>query len=284
VDYSAAFDKVWHLGLIRKMSRTVPGRFTRFTRSFLTNRLFKVRIGTSLSRTNVQKNGTPQGSCLSPMLFLLYTADLPDHIRSTSDSIRIGIYADDVAVWSRSSIIAETQADVQKALDAIAVWSKLNYMSINPTKSEGILFTPSTREHKTVLDLKINDIPIRTPDTITYLGITFDKGMFFHKHAKILSDSISQRTRALSLLAGQNWGITSDDLSHLHTSFVLPKMRYSLSAFGAHLSNASKKKLDTAILKGCRLSTGLYSGSPNDAVWIESRATTVDTEIRRAVL
>jgi ribonuclease HI len=284
VDYSAAFDRVWHLGLINKMSNSLPGRYVRFARSFLVNRTFRVRIGSTLSRTNTQKNGTPQGSCLSPMLFILYTADLPAHIHATSDTIKVGMYADDVAVWSRSSNLASSQAEVQLALDAITEWSDLNYMTLNPTKSEAILLTPDTHEHKHILDLKIRGINILTPDTITYLGVAIDHGLFFHTHAANLAASVCRRTRAMSTLRGQSWGITAEDLARLHSTFVLPKLRYCLPAFGAHLSAASTKKIDIAILKGARITTGLHKGTQNDAVWIESHGVTFETEIRRACL
>jgi ribonuclease HI len=284
VDYSAAFDRVWHIGLIKKLSFSVPARYVRFVRSFLTNRVFRVRIGTTTSRANVQKNGTPQGSCLSPMLFVLYTSDLPAHIHASSDSVQVGVYADDVAVWSRSADLAISEGKVQSALDAISDWSYKNYMSINPSKSEGILLTSNTHEHKHLLNLKIRGIPIRTPDSVTYLGITIDRGLFFHKHAANLAATICQRTRAMAMLSGQNWGITTSDLSRLHLSFVLPKIHYCLAAFGAHLSNASILKVDTAILKGCRVTTGMYRGSPNDAIWIESKGTTFTTEVKRACL
>jgi ribonuclease HI len=284
VDYSAAFDRVWHLGLIRKMSHSLPGRYVRFVRSFLCNRTFRVRIASSLSRTNVQKNGTPQGSCLSPMLFILYTADLPAHIHAASNSTKVGMYADDVAVWNRSSNLAHSQSEIQKALDAITEWSDHNYMSLNPSKSEAILLTPSTHEHKHDLDLKIRGVRILTPKTITYLGVAIDHGLFFHTHAANLVASVGRRTRAMGMLSGQNWGVTAEDLARLHSSFVLPKLRYCLPAFGAHLSPASITKINTAILKGARITTGLLYGTPNDAIWIESRGIAFNTEIKRACL
>ena len=72
IDVEKAFDSVWHNGLRHKlMTGDPPGRIVRLMSWFITKRTISVNINDEASE-NVQLNaGTPQGSVLSPLLFLI---------------------------------------------------------------------------------------------------------------------------------------------------------------------------------------------------------------------
>ena len=81
--------------LLSKLLRYgISGRMFRFIHSFLSNRTFQVRIGSTLSMTKSIENGTPQGSVLSPILFSLMMDDLQTRITSHA-----ALYADDFCFW-----------------------------------------------------------------------------------------------------------------------------------------------------------------------------------------
>ena len=75
IDYSAAFDKVWHIGLQHKMIQAgIPTKFVKRVKAFLQNRQNRVKIGSTLSRARNFRCGVPQGAVLSPILYNIYTA------------------------------------------------------------------------------------------------------------------------------------------------------------------------------------------------------------------
>ena len=76
VDLTAAYDTVWHQGLALKLLRTIPdSHLVRFIMNILSNRSFKLKTSPGqISRLGILKNGLPQGSTLSPILFNIYTA------------------------------------------------------------------------------------------------------------------------------------------------------------------------------------------------------------------
>jgi hypothetical protein len=93
IDLTAAYDTVWHEGLITKLLRFIPCKtISGIINSVLSNRLFTVIIGNSKSKQRTLNNGLPQGSVLAPLLFNLYTSDLPN---TKSNKF---IYADDIAL------------------------------------------------------------------------------------------------------------------------------------------------------------------------------------------
>jgi len=78
VDLSAAYDTVWHTGLMYKLSKLVKCQTTLKLLGKMTGkRSYHVCVGGQTSRTRTIANGVPQGSVLAPTLFNIYISDLP---------------------------------------------------------------------------------------------------------------------------------------------------------------------------------------------------------------
>ena len=94
VDLTAAYDTVWHRGLTCKLLRLLPDRhMVHMVMELVQNRSFVLSTGFGRqSRLRRLKNGVPQGSVLAPLLFNIYTSDLP-----TTVSTKYA-YADDLAI------------------------------------------------------------------------------------------------------------------------------------------------------------------------------------------
>ena len=82
VDLTAAYDTVWHRGLTCKLLRLLPDKhMVRMITELVRNRSFTLTTGDSKqSRLRRLKNGVPHGSVLAPLLFNIYTYDLPSTI------------------------------------------------------------------------------------------------------------------------------------------------------------------------------------------------------------
>ena len=69
-DLEKAYDTTWKYGIMRDLNDFgLQGRLSHFIDNFLSNRNFKVRVGTTLSDLQGQEEGVPQGSILSVTLF-----------------------------------------------------------------------------------------------------------------------------------------------------------------------------------------------------------------------
>ncbi len=96
LDISKAFDRVWHAGLLHKLSSYgVTGPFLNIIKSFLSNRVIRVVLDGQSSVDYSINAGVPQGSLLGPILFLIFINDLPDNIIQ-----QLAIYADDTTIYS----------------------------------------------------------------------------------------------------------------------------------------------------------------------------------------
>ena len=77
IDFSAAFDRVNHLGILFKLcSVGIGGSVLSILTQFLSNRSQHVMVVGCQSKLVIVVSGEPQGSVLCPLLFLLYTSVL----------------------------------------------------------------------------------------------------------------------------------------------------------------------------------------------------------------
>lgn len=148
LDISQAFDKVWHDGLLHIIKQILSIRYYNFLRSYLSNRHFRVRYGDKTTKYKI-KTRVPQGSVLGPLLYLLYTADLP----ITAGTI-IGTFTDDTNIATHKDP-ATASKKIQNSLNNIEKWTKRWRIKVNEAKCVHVTFT--TR-HETCPIVQLNGV------------------------------------------------------------------------------------------------------------------------------
>ena len=68
LDLTAAYDTVWHTGLLYKLTKCMEPWFVNLIDLLLRNRRFRVHMGDDISSWRIQANGLPQGSVLAPTI------------------------------------------------------------------------------------------------------------------------------------------------------------------------------------------------------------------------
>ena len=145
LESSKAFDRVWHKGLLTKLPMFgLHQTLINWIGSFLSDRSIAVRVDGFLSNLHSINACVPQGSVISPLLFILFINDL---LTSTSSSIHS--FADDTFLSSSFSFNpndhASTDIQLHRTISAsllsndltvIEKWGKDNLVSFNQSKTK----------------------------------------------------------------------------------------------------------------------------------------------------
>jgi hypothetical protein len=174
LDISQAFDKVMHTGLLYKLRQSIPLNYLFIIKSYLHSRHFLVKVETKYTELSSVNAGVPQGSVLGPLLYLLYTADLPTSPESTTAT-----FANDTAVVAMESDPAIASQKLQTDLLAIQNWFKKWRMNANEFKSIYVIF--STRREMCPL-VHINNVQLPQEDDVKYLGLHLAGDLTWNKH------------------------------------------------------------------------------------------------------
>ena len=139
LDIEKAFDNVWHNGLRYKIVMLdPPTKMTHWLSDFLVGHVIQVHINGFMSNQINPKTGVPQGSALSPLLFLIYLNNLAtQHHKQNS----LSQFADDTAQWAFSL--------------NLAMWCAKWRIKLNPEKTKVIIFSRSILARKTEPNLKL---------------------------------------------------------------------------------------------------------------------------------
>ncbi|RAL58040.1 hypothetical protein DID88_009163 [Monilinia fructigena] len=137
MDVQGAFDALLKRRLLDRMkTQGWPLTLLKLIDSFLTNRLVRVRLEDSTTPSHSVACGTPQGSPLSPVLYMLYLAEL----LSQDSNIRFG-YADDICLYKASTSVDINVASLATEIRNIMHWGTRNKIAFAPEKLEMIHLT-----------------------------------------------------------------------------------------------------------------------------------------------
>ena len=179
LDAEKAFDNTWHDGLKYKFHYcNTSVLYDRLISSFLSDRQLIVHFKGKYSNSIKLNAGTPQGSVLSPLLYILYVNDIPSvsHLNCS-----ISQFADDIALWSSSSNSQNSTNYLKKALNEIETWCNKWRIKINPQKSQLVNFR-SSQQPKLNTSLPLFGNLVKSTNQATFLGVIFDEKLNFHTY------------------------------------------------------------------------------------------------------
>ena len=187
LDLSAAFDTINHQILLERLKSDfgIDGLAFSWLQSYLSNRTQYVKLGNHSSSPVEPLAGVPQGSVMGPLLFTTYTSPLSNTIHGFEVSFHQ--YAYDTSLFSifSSDSTSNQLRNLRKCTDAINDWHLVNFLQLNPQKSE-IMFIGTPVRLKTMsLPTPINVAGTLLPSstTLKLLGVTFDSHLSFKEHS-----------------------------------------------------------------------------------------------------
>jgi hypothetical protein len=224
LDIQKAFDKVWHQGLLYKLKLNMPSQLYLLLQSYLSNRYFDIKINGNSPTYYPINAGVPQGSVLGPLLFLLYTADVP-----TTNETTIATFADDTAILALDQNPLSASTKVQNHLNILQPWLNKWKIRVNNDKSVHINFTTKAIETPQLI---LNDEPIPTKNEVKYLGLHLDSKLTWRPHIKAKRLHLNIKTLKMNWLLGRKSQLSLNNKLTIYKVILKPIWTYAIELWG----------------------------------------------------
>ena len=236
-DFEKAFDKVNHYILIAKLlDLGIEGDVLHWIFQFLTNRKMKVRVAGKVSSVKEVTSGVPQGTCLGPILFLIFI----NHVCSKVSSF-FKIFADDVKICVGFDLATGEYMSnaLQRDIDLFVKVSESWGLKLNTSKCSVMRFS-SKRCNLPVSGnspYKIQNDFIKFVSVQSDLGVSVDRNLKFHAHVnKTVGMVGSLMTNMMTCTLCRS----KDFMLNLYVSHIRPKIDYACAVWNLGYIGDSK--------------------------------------------
>ena len=248
---TAAFDTIDHAVLIKHLEQWVgiSGTALEWFKSYLTGRFFSIGIGEATSPLAPLNCGVPQGSILGPILFSLYMLPLGAIIRS--HNIQFHFYADDTQLYlpinpnDPSSILK-----LHSCLADIKNWMSVNFLQLNDSKSEVIIFGPP--QERARIEQNLGPLITNLKPSVRNLGVLLDPDLSLECHVKKVIQLSFYHLRNIVKIKPF---LTTPDLTKVIHAFIYSRLDYCNSLYTC-LSKKSIHRIQLVQNAAARVLTG----------------------------
>lgn len=229
LDVSGAYDNVSHRRLLHNLRKRRLGQLAPWVKAFLSNRSTTIRMPEGMSDAFPTPTGIPQGSPISPILYLIYNADL---IEICGNGVTSKGWVDDACFIAQGDSERETIKKLRSACQKADQWARTHASVFDPKKYALVHFV-NTQE----VDPQYTPLPLQghtvaaTRTAERYLGYWLDPELEFHHHREKAVGKADVSLQALRSLAGSTWGASLSAMRRIYQAVVMPQMLFGVSAW-----------------------------------------------------
>ena len=277
-DLKAAFDSVDHTLLLKTLAqKEIGGTMLKWLNEFLSNRKIQVILENKFSSIKNINRGVPQGSILSPILFIILLSTMPNVLPIVSKEL-----ADDIAF----SITSDTYDGpggaislMQAAINRFSEWCDSMKLKINVQKTKVMVF--STKKYLVPPILRLNGEYIQEVKKYRYLGMTLDAPyLTWGEHFKELKTHCTRTVNILKSLAGTNWGADRETLLKIYQAMIKGKIAYGCPAY-ISASDTNLGTLEIVQNQALRIALGTWQNTNIAYLQVESNVEPIKLHLQQ---
>ena len=159
---------------------------------------FSVNIGLGRCRCSTLANRVPHSSALSPILFNIYTHDIPQLVSEKY------IYADDIALLHCHTQIAAIEKTLSLHFKALSQYFHNWRLRLITTKTVCSIFHLANCLLKYEFNVSVDGVKIHFEPSPTHLGVTLYRSLMYHKHLQKTTAKVTARCNLLKTPATVN--------------------------------------------------------------------------------
>ena len=231
IDLSKAFDTIDHGTLVKKLEHYgVRGKTLSLLEDYLTDRQQYVTVLGEVSKKLTVKFGVPQGSCLGPLLFLIYINDLVNCCLASE----LILFADDTNIFVEARTKPQAYAKENEILREIALYMKCNKLHINAQKSVFMNFTGSKAaahpvESPNLPNIILDGMELKEVSETKFLGVMIDNKLSWDSHIKSLTKKLASCTGSIKRICES---LPEDLYTDLYHTLFESYLTYGITVWG----------------------------------------------------
>lgn len=226
LDVQGAFDRVSHPRLLNNLRRKgIPESLVQWTKSFLTDRRTSLTLQSWTTNEFSVTTGIPQGSPISPILYLFFNAPLLEACRQQGANA-VG-FADDITLLACGNSTEENCETLSRLHVTCQRWAHTHGASFSPSKYQLMHLTRATRRYNLHVPLVLEERRIEPSTEIKILGLYVDPKMKWGAHIKKIKAKMTRQTMALSRITASTWGTGYSKGRLVYNAIIRPAITYA---------------------------------------------------------
>ena len=267
LDMAGAFDNASHPRLIHILkSKGLPAKLVAWVYSFLTDRQSSITIRSTTSDPFPIRNGIPQGSLVSPILFLFYNSELITKCTDSGHKASAIGFVDDVNILAWGESTEKNCQTLSRLHNDCISWAKRHGASFAPAKYELIHLTRSPKRFNMAATIQIQENQVTPRTVIRVLGVQVDSKLQWGPHIRSIQAKMARQNLALTRVAASTWGATYSKARQVFSAMIRPAITYGAPIWHSVTDIKTRKshiqKCKTLQNTGLRTVAGAFRATP----------------------
>ena len=285
LDVSGAFDNVSHVRLLHNLKkRRIDHHIVNWVKSFLHGRSTAIRTNEATTENRSVDTGIPQGSPLSPIIYLFYNADLLD-IGSGQRNVSTSGFIDDVMFAATGDHTAENIEILRELHEEATEWAERHGCQFSIAKYQLTHFSKKDNED-IARPLILGAHTVEAEPHSRFLGVRMDSKLNWREQVNQVKMRASKSVVAMAKLAGSTWGGCLLSIRQIYEAVVIPQLTYCSSVWYSPTGTKNHRKwilgaLQTIQARALRVVTGAFKATPHSALDIEANVIPIKLRLEK---